>query len=89
MGRSLSKQDVRRIGRWCGWAAAALLLITMITGYGISSFRVVTTLTFGILDKATSQRWHHYTDIPVLVFLSVHVVIALWLRLGSRLKMRS
>jgi cytochrome b subunit of formate dehydrogenase len=72
------------IGRVCGWVAALLLLFTVFTGYGISEFRTVTSITFGILGKATSQRLHHYTDIPLLIFLSAHIGLALWGRLGRR-----
>jgi thiosulfate reductase cytochrome b subunit len=81
---SLLKRNLRRIGRWCGWAAAVLLLFTILTGYGISEFRTVSSLTFGALGKATSQRLHHYTDMPLLVFLSVHIGLALWGRLDRR-----
>jgi hypothetical protein len=49
---------------------------------GISEFRTVTGITFGILGKATSQRLHHYTDVPLLIFLSSHIGLALWGRLG-------
>jgi thiosulfate reductase cytochrome b subunit len=79
-----SKRNIRRIGRWCGWAALILLAFTMITGYGISEFRVVGTLTFGLLGKASSHRWHHYTDAPLVVFILVHVTIAVWFRLSAR-----
>ncbi|MDY7040122.1 MAG: hypothetical protein SVX38_04590 [Chloroflexota bacterium] len=88
MSGLLSKLDLRRIGRWCGWAAAVLLLFTLLTGYGISEFRTVSRLTFGILDKAAAHRLHHYTDIPLFVFLVMHVGIALWGRLSSRIKAR-
>lgn len=82
MSRLLPKRNIERIGRVCGWAAALLLLFTILTGYGISEFRTVTSITFGILGKATSQRLHHYTDVPLLIFLSVHIGLALWGRLG-------
>lgn len=84
MSSTLPKRNARRIGQWCAWATAVLLLFTMLTGYGTSEFRTVNRLTFGTLDKATSHRLHHYTDIPMLIFLSVHVVVSLWLRLGCR-----
>jgi len=82
MRGSLSKRDLRRVGRWCAWAGALLLLFTVLTGYGISEFRTVSRLTLGLLSKATAHRLHHTTDVPMLVFLSVHVGISLWLRLG-------
>ncbi len=75
-------RNVRRIGRWCGWVAFVLLLLTLLTGYGISQFRIVTGLTLGVLSKAVSQRWHHYTDVPLLIFVLLHVAIAVWGRLG-------
>jgi hypothetical protein len=80
----LSERDIRMIGRVCGWGAVLLLLFTVLTGYGISEFRTVSSLTFGILDKATSHRLHNYTDIPMLILLSLHVGLALWGRLGRR-----
>ncbi|MBC7250056.1 MAG: hypothetical protein H5T62_07210 [Anaerolineae bacterium] len=88
MNSLLSKQNLRKIGRWCGWAAALLLLFTMLTGYGITEFRIVTRLTFGVLGKATSQKLHHYTDIPLLIFLVAHIGLALWGRLNRRVKAR-
>jgi cytochrome b subunit of formate dehydrogenase len=86
MSRLLSKRNIERIGRLCGWTAALLLLFTVLTGYGISEFRTVTSITFDILGKATSQRLHHYTDLPLLVFLSVHIGLALWGRLDRQNK---
>jgi hypothetical protein len=78
------RRYIQRVARWCGWAAAVLLLLTILTGYGISEFRTVTRLTFSILDKVTAQRLHHVLDVPLMLFLVGHVGIALWVRLGRR-----
>ncbi|MBN1812327.1 MAG: hypothetical protein JXA14_10860 [Anaerolineae bacterium] len=83
-----SKRNIKRIGRWCGWAALLILAFTLLTGYGISQFRIVSSLTFGLLDKASSHRWHHYTDIPLVILTSVHVIIAVWFRLNARKRTR-
>ena len=80
-GPRVSRRNLRRVGRWCAWATAALLLFTVLTGYGISEFRIVSQLTLGILGKAVSHRLHHYTDGPLLAFLCAHVGISVWLRL--------
>lgn len=74
------KGRIRRIGRWFGWLALALVLLTLLTGYGIIQFRVVGPLTLGLLGKAFSQRWHELTGVLILVFLIPHVGIALWWR---------
>ena len=83
------RRNIRRIGRWLGWAALALLAFTVLTGYGISQFRIVNSLTFGLLHKASSHRLHHYTDIPLAVFTLMHVSIAVWGRLGARKRRRT
>jgi hypothetical protein len=80
------KKNIRRIGRWCGWMALALLALTLLTGYGISQFRIVDRLTFGLLNKAVAYRLHHYTDVPIIVFALTHVAISVWGRLGRPTK---
>jgi thiosulfate reductase cytochrome b subunit len=78
-----NKHHIRAIGRVCGWGTMALVLLTLLTGYGITQFRIVGPLTFGLLTKAAAQRWHAYTDLPLVVFLAVHVGIALWWRISA------
>jgi cytochrome b subunit of formate dehydrogenase len=74
------KQLIRRIGRVCGWLGLTLLLFTLLTGYGIVEFRIITPLTFHWLNKAVAQRLHAYTEVPMLVLLLTHIGIALWMR---------
>ena len=74
------KRGIRWIGRLFGWLALALLLLMILTGYGITDFRLVESLTAGLLGKAVSQRWHEYVGLLVLVALVIHVGIALWWR---------
>jgi uncharacterized membrane protein len=71
---------LRNIGRYCGWLAIGLLLFTLLTGYGISEFRTVETLTFGLLNKAVAHRMHAYTEVPMVLLLGVHIGIAVWAR---------
>jgi hypothetical protein len=74
------KRIVRRFGRFCGWLGLALLLFTLLTGYGIAEFRIVTPLTFNLLNKALAQRLHAYTEVPMTVLLLVHIGVAVWAR---------
>ena len=77
-----NKNHIRAIGRLCGWVTMALVLLTLLTGYGITQFRIVDPLTLGMLTKAVAQRWHAYTDLPLVVFLVFHIGIALWWRMS-------
>ena len=76
-------QNIRAVGRICGWMTLALVLLTLLTGYGITQFRIVGPLTFGVLNKAAAQQLHGYTDLPLVVLLLFHVGIALWWRRSS------
>jgi cytochrome b subunit of formate dehydrogenase len=73
-----TRRNVLRIGRWCGWAALGLIALSLVSGYGISSFRTVESLTLGLMGKAGSLRLHHYTAIPVALFTLLHVGIGFW-----------
>jgi cytochrome b subunit of formate dehydrogenase len=74
------KQTIRRIGRIFGWLGLGLLLFTLLTGYGIAEFRIVTPLTFNLMNKAVAQRLHSYTEVPMILLLLVHVGVAVWAR---------
>ena len=74
------KRTIRRIGRWFGWISLALVLLTILTGYGITQFRIVGPLTANFLGKAVSQHWHESLGLLVLAALALHVGIALWWR---------
>jgi uncharacterized membrane protein len=77
------KQIIRITGRICGWLGLSLLLLTLLTGYGITEFRIVTPLTFNLLNKAAAQRLHAYTEAPMLALLLAHIGISIWVRRTS------
>jgi hypothetical protein len=74
------KTPVQNVGRIFGWVAAGLLLITLLTGYGITEFRAVTPWTLGLLTKPVAQRLHSQTELLLMASLLVHVGIAVWVR---------
>jgi hypothetical protein len=74
------RQLIRRIGRYCGWLGLGLLLFTLVTGYGIAEFRIVTPLTLGLINKAVAQRLHAYTEVPMIILLLAHIGVAVWAR---------
>jgi hypothetical protein len=78
--RLKDKHTLRWLGRLFGWLALALVLLSILTGFGITQWRVVDSLTAGLLGKALSQRWHGVIGPLVLAALTLHVGIALWWR---------
>jgi cytochrome b subunit of formate dehydrogenase len=62
------------------WLLLAVLALYIITGYGITQFRTVETITFGLLTKNLSFKIHSALTIPFLVLLVVHIVLPYVLR---------
>lgn len=62
------------------WLLLADAVILTITGAGITNYRIVTRLTFGVLGKAASFNWHLALWIPFLVLLALHMIYTLYLR---------
>jgi cytochrome b subunit of formate dehydrogenase len=62
------------------WLLLVVLALYIITGYGITQFRTVETITFGLLTKNLSFTIHNALTIPFLVLLVVHIVLPYVLR---------
>jgi hypothetical protein len=79
-------KHIRGMGRWFGWLAFIAICLTIFSGYGLTQFRAVNTITLGLFQKVTFQIGHEWAGIPVLILLIVHVSIALWWRARSAVR---
>lgn len=55
------------------WSLLALVVLYFVTGFGITEFRIVETLTFGLLTKTLSFKLHNNLWIPFLILLILHI----------------
>ena len=55
------------------WGLLILIIIFIITGLGIARYRIIETLTFGLLSKSVSYQIHSYFIYPLIVFLYLHI----------------
>jgi thiosulfate reductase cytochrome b subunit len=55
------------------WALLAVLLLYIITGFGITAYRIVEFLTFGLLGKALAFKIHDSLIIPFIVLIGLHI----------------
>jgi dolichol kinase len=62
------------------WLLLLVMVLYVITGLGITQFRTVETLTFGLLSKNLSFRIHDNLLIPFLVLLIIHISLPYILR---------
>jgi hypothetical protein len=50
-----------------------IIILYMISGLGITQFRIVEGATFGLLGKALSFQIHNYLWLPFVVLLVLHI----------------
>lgn len=62
------------------WTLLLVTLFYLLTGFGITQFRIVQAITLGLLTKPLAFTLHDILWIPFLVLLALHVVFTLWRR---------
>lgn len=48
-------------------------IVYLITGFGITEYRIVETLTFGLLTKSLAHQIHLSLEIPFITLLVLHI----------------
>lgn len=69
----MNKQTVRAVGLSIQILLLLLLLAYGITGFGITEFRIIETITFGLITKPVAFQIHNNLIIPFLVLLLLHI----------------
>lgn len=65
----------RNLRRIIGWLLLVLSILLVITGLGITEWRTVEAVTFGLLPKALAFQLHTLLWIPFLVVLAGHMIL--------------
>ncbi len=67
--------SIQTVTRIIHWALLLVAVVTVVSGLGITEFRIVQTVTFGVLNKANAFKLHLWVWIPFLVLLTAHVLL--------------
>lgn len=65
----------RTLLRAIHWSLLVLTILVVVTGLGITEYRTVEALTFGLLGKALAFKLHLWLWVPFLVLLALHVLL--------------
>ncbi|MCW4027753.1 MAG: hypothetical protein NWE76_09770 [Candidatus Bathyarchaeota archaeon] len=76
----------RLVGKAVHWSLYAVTILLVISGLGITEFRTVESLTFGLLSKSLSFRIHLQLWIPFLPLLALHAFFGRLVRVWSKLR---
>ncbi len=66
------------------WSLLVLVILYIVTGFGITQFRIVEQLTMGLLTKSLSFKIHFDLIIPFIILLALHVSFSLLLKLRGK-----
>lgn len=55
------------------WLLLAVLALYLITGFGITEYRVVEQVTFGLLTKPLAFKIHDNLLIPFIILMILHI----------------
>jgi Ni,Fe-hydrogenase I cytochrome b subunit len=61
------------VRRTIHWLLTVVVIIYLVTGFGITQYRIVEPLTFGLLTKNLTHRIHINLEIPFIILLVVHI----------------
>jgi len=65
-----NRQLIKRI---IHWLLTVVVIIYLITGFGITEYRIVETLTFGLLTKSLAHKIHINLEITFIILLILHI----------------
>jgi cytochrome b subunit of formate dehydrogenase len=55
------------------WLLLAVIALYLLTGFGITQFRVIEQVTFGLLSKNLAFNIHNNLLIPFIILLGLHI----------------
>ena len=68
------------------WSLLILTVLYLVSGLGITQYRIIEAVTFGLLTKNLAFRIHDVLLIPFFALLCVHILIGPVVWIYSRVK---
>jgi cytochrome b subunit of formate dehydrogenase len=75
---------LKRIARASAWALLVGVVVLVLSGWGITQTGVIYNITFGLIDRRLADSIHRATNVPLVLFLLLHVLINIRLAITIR-----
>jgi len=72
-GSSTNASPKKIIRKLLNWLLLIFTLLFLISGLGISYFRPMRSITFGLLTKQLSYQIHTLITVPFIILLAIHI----------------
>jgi hypothetical protein len=63
------------VARVSAWLLLTAIIISVVSGWGITRTEVIYNLSFGIVDRGIANSIHRGTQIPMVAIFLVHVLV--------------
>ena len=70
-----AKLLLRKLARASAWALLVMIIIIVLSGWGITQTTVIYNLSFGLIDRGVANTIHRASNIPLAFFFLSHVFI--------------
>ncbi len=68
--------EMRKIQNAVHLLVVLLVILYLLTGFGITNYQIVEPLTLGLLGKALSEQIHLALALPFIIVLALHIYFA-------------
>jgi cytochrome b561 len=68
---------IKSVLRGIHWIITIFIFFYIVTGFGITEYQIVETLTFGVLSKALSLQLHTLLIYPFIALIILHIFITM------------
>jgi len=69
----MEENSLRIIKKTISWLLLVVTAVYIMTGFGITEYRIVEPLTLGLLSRTLSFKVHLNLEIPFMILLLLHI----------------
>lgn len=80
----MNRAKIQLVKKILHWSLFALVILYILTGFGITQFRIVEQLTMGLLTKSVAFKIHLDLIIPFIILLVLHISSSSLLKLHRK-----
>lgn len=59
------------------WTFTIFVIVYILTGFGITEYQIIESITFGTLSKPLAFQLHTFLIYPFIILLSLHILLSI------------
>lgn len=72
----MKKEEISRRKKQVAYGLLTVVMLYIISGFGITSWQIVEPLTLGLLTKSLAFKIHNWLLFPFIILIIAHVFLA-------------